>query len=326
MSENAPRKESRGERARRKSKEADHCYADTIEEIKAHYRVLLESRDRKIATLEKRLDRLSAEPNIYLGRKDSSEFRVLVVEPSSVLRTALMAALQRRFEVFGVADGYAALESLVAKPDLILTGLNLAHLDGIELLRHARRIAKDLPAIVMYGADDRVLARRAAALGARVLLQKPFRLAEAVAQVEAVATACKRPTSGYVFGVCLDPQERRGLYRLLDTRYRALFTASGSRAIAMADERPDVLVVDVAVADRSWNEIVAAFRSKREEIKVVAVCDPSHTHRVRATQTVRLDGLFVRPYTFDELLVWMERALARGRTHWGATAPQPVNE
>lgn len=285
--------ESRAQRAWRKADEADLRYVETLEEIKSHFGILLELRERKIAELEERLAQSTDE---------RANFNVLVAEHSVVLRTALVAILQRKFQAFGAADGYAALEAMVARPDLILTGLDLPYVNGVELVRHVRCLAEDLPVLVMYRADEAALLGRIADLGVRSCFRKPFRLAAVVEAVEAAARTSVRRGAGSVFGVCVEAEERDALFRVLDARWRTLITASGRTALELASECPDVLIVDVGVSDCPWRDVVGAFRKVREDVKVVALCDPPEADEVRAEERLPINGFVVRPFSLDALL------------------------
>ncbi len=309
MSDGKLRVESRAEAARRTAEEADQSYANTLEEIKEHFSLLLRLRDRKIEELEEKLTVAPARSHIDFDVKDRLDFKLLVVENSAVLRAALGAALRRKFHVLSVADGYAALEFMVERPDLILTDLDLPYVDGADMIRHVRRLTEELPIMVMYDRKDKDMLARVRPLGVRAFIRKPFRLDSVVDKAEAIAKTCKTHVKARVLAVCPNAQERHALYRLLDDRYHTLVAASGETALEMAEERPDVLILDVGLKDYPWKKVATAFLIKRRDTKVLALCDHDGAESVRTNGDVRGEELILRPYSFDELLLRIRKLL-----------------
>ena len=186
MSDEAPEQASRAETARRKAKEADRKCADTIEEIKRHFGVLLELRDRKIKVLEEKLRRLAELPEIEPGVEERLDLKVLVVVDSAVLRTALVAVLQRTLNAFSASNGRLPLEGLAEKPDLVLLGPDLPRGEVVGVVRGIRRVSEDLPILMMSRPGDEDLLASLQGLGVTgVLHGKSSLLARTAAEVEA---------------------------------------------------------------------------------------------------------------------------------------------
>ncbi len=73
----------------------------------------------------------------------------------------------------GGAEALARVEA--APPDLVLLDVRMpGGLDGVEVLRRLRRLAPDLPVIMVTGSEDLALARETLALGAFDYVSKPF--------------------------------------------------------------------------------------------------------------------------------------------------------
>jgi len=295
-------KESGAQRAWRRAADAERRRTETIDEVKAHFDTLLDLRDRKIAELERRLRRVADEFDLYFGPRERADFKVLVVEGTPVLRATLVAALQRKFHAYSAANGYGALEAIAAAPDLVLTALGLAHINGLDLVDHLQRLAGHIPVGVMYWPRESGALNQLKELGVNLFFQRPFRLADIVKEIEKLAKKRARQKRGYVFAVCPDAHERNALFHALNGPYRTLFTASGEVAAGMADECPDTLLVDTRVPDRPWDEIVAAFKRRREATKVVVLCDPAQAASMSDAVNVGVDELVVRPFAADALL------------------------
>ncbi|MBL4687263.1 MAG: response regulator [Nannocystaceae bacterium] len=114
---------------------------------------------------------------------------LLLVDDEEVLLRALARALRRRgFDVVTAADGIEALKVFEQHRDsisLVLLDLDLPELHGGDVLKAIRRMAPDVPVVVVSGAVEG--ARKAAAMndGASCVLTKPFSVATLL---EAVGT------------------------------------------------------------------------------------------------------------------------------------------
>ena len=112
--------------------------------------------------------------------------RVLVVddEPqiTRVLRHSLVA---HRFDVRTAADGLSALDTLKDwQPDLIITDLQMAEMDGIEFCREVRKLSA-VPIIVLSVRGDEKTKVNALDAGADDYVTKPFGMDELLARVRA---------------------------------------------------------------------------------------------------------------------------------------------
>jgi len=119
--------------------------------------------------------------------------RVLVVDDDRVQAESLSAMLARLGYVSAFAtEGIKALEMLCADPkafDVIVTDQNMPHISGTTLAAEAMRIRKDLPVLICTGCLDKSGEEKAAHLGVRVLVMKPFTLRE-------IAGAIRRALDG----------------------------------------------------------------------------------------------------------------------------------
>lgn len=115
--------------------------------------------------------------------------KILVVEDDAHISRVVCLWLKRNgHEVLTASDGRSALEMVrTNRPDLLLTDVNLPHMDGLELLQAVRTQGlMDAPAIMLTSRCDQTeIAARAASLGA-VVHAKPF---SPVHLMEAIETA-----------------------------------------------------------------------------------------------------------------------------------------
>jgi putative nucleotidyltransferase with HDIG domain len=110
---------------------------------------------------------------------------VLVVEDEDIVRDLVVHVLQRaRYQVAAAANGSSGLAALRNQSvDLILTDLRMPVMDGLELLREAKRLHPSVDVIVLtaYGTIDSAV--QALKLGAMDYLAKPFEINELLEQV-----------------------------------------------------------------------------------------------------------------------------------------------
>ncbi len=111
--------------------------------------------------------------------------RVLIVDDSEITRDMLVSLLQRRgFETIEAVDGKDALDKVpAARPDLVLTDLDMPVMDGVGLIRALRADASTsgLPIVVLStrgSAADKERAMNAGASG--YLVKSNFREADLV--------------------------------------------------------------------------------------------------------------------------------------------------
>jgi len=119
-----------------------------------------------------------------------AELIALVVEDSPTMRQLLVYALERIPDMTTVeaGDGVEALKCLAsnAKPDIILTDINMPIMDGLKLVQRVRADEKlrDVPIVIITtegGAEDRA---RALALGANAYITKPIKAPQVLRQVK----------------------------------------------------------------------------------------------------------------------------------------------
>jgi excisionase family DNA binding protein len=106
--------------------------------------------------------------------------RVLVADDEEAIRDLLARALALAdYDVETVPDGQAALDRLRARPyQLLITDLRMPGLDGLSVIREARRLYPHLPVVIITGYSSESSAIEAINLGVAGYLTKPFRVAK----------------------------------------------------------------------------------------------------------------------------------------------------
>ena len=109
--------------------------------------------------------------------------RVLVVDDEASIRDLLSKTLAlAEYDVDLAPDGRAALDRLRMIPyDLLITDLKMPGVDGLTVIREARRLKADLPVIIITGFSNEASAIEAVNLGVSGYLTKPFRVPRVLA-------------------------------------------------------------------------------------------------------------------------------------------------
>jgi excisionase family DNA binding protein len=109
--------------------------------------------------------------------------RVLVVDDEATIRDLLSKTLAlAEYDVDLAPDGRTALERLRMIPyDLLITDLKMPGVDGLAVIREARRLKADIPVIIITGFSTEASAIEAVNLGVAGYLTKPFRVPRVLA-------------------------------------------------------------------------------------------------------------------------------------------------
>ena len=111
--------------------------------------------------------------------------RLLVVDDESSIRELLTRTLVlAEYDVEALGEPRAALDRLrLVSYDLLLADLKMPDMDGLSLIREARRLHPTLKAIIITGYSTESSAIEAVNLGVVGYLVKPFRVPQVLAAV-----------------------------------------------------------------------------------------------------------------------------------------------
>jgi excisionase family DNA binding protein len=113
----------------------------------------------------------------------SARPRVLVVDDEASIRDLLSKTLAlAEYDVDLAPDGRTAIERLRIIPyDLLITDLRMPGVDGLTVIKEARRLKADIPVIIITGYSTEASAIEAVNLGVSGYLTKPFRVPRVLA-------------------------------------------------------------------------------------------------------------------------------------------------
>jgi excisionase family DNA binding protein len=103
--------------------------------------------------------------------------RILVVDDEQAVRDLLVRTLSTDYDVDAAPDGPTALERMdTTDYDLLITDLKMPGMDGLSVIREARRKSSDIAVVIVTGYSTEASAVEAINLGVSGYLTKPFRL------------------------------------------------------------------------------------------------------------------------------------------------------
>ena len=127
------------------------------------------------------------------GRKP---LRVLVIDDDAATLDFVTALLKAaNCEVHAAEGGEAGLRLAAAvSPDVVVLDVMMPHMDGYMVCRLLRDdlATSHIPVIMLTGADDPALNRKAYAAGAQACVPKPFRREGLIAAMQAVVAGVPR--------------------------------------------------------------------------------------------------------------------------------------
>ncbi len=111
--------------------------------------------------------------------------RILVVDDEASIRELLTRTLAlTEYHVEAVGDGRTALERLrLAAYDLLIADLRMPAMDGLTLIKEARRLHPSLKVVIITGYSTEASAIEAVNLGVVGYLVKPFRVPHVLSAV-----------------------------------------------------------------------------------------------------------------------------------------------
>jgi excisionase family DNA binding protein len=109
--------------------------------------------------------------------------RVLVVDDEASIRDLLSKTLAlAEYDIDVAPDGPSALERMrMYAYDLLIADLKMPGMDGLTLIREAKRFKADLPVLIITGFSTESSAIEAVNLGVAGYLTKPFRVPQVLA-------------------------------------------------------------------------------------------------------------------------------------------------
>ena len=123
--------------------------------------------------------------------------QILVIDKEDKITKFISRILRDEYTVFATHSGYDGLQRVKQRiPDLVLLGLNLSGLRGMEVLKNLKELETEIPVIVMTTNKRVKDAVQAIELGATFFITKPFDIETLRKYIENLFYSHKRPSQG----------------------------------------------------------------------------------------------------------------------------------
>lgn len=176
--------------------------------------------------------------------------RILIADDSRIVRASITQHIRDRFDIREVADGEAAWQAILldASIRVVLTDITMPKVDGFDLLARVRsskvQRIRELPMIVMSGADETAERERASKLGATDFISKSADAPEVVSRLDV-------------------------LVRLTSTREQLAETQATLESARTVD--PDTELLSLAFFDKQIGKLVSYARRNLTDVALICV-------------------------------------------------------
>lgn len=256
--------------------------------------------------------------------RDGTGKKILIVDDSVIIQKTLSAKLRAvGYQVFIAADGSAAVSAVRReRPDLILLDINfppdVGHgggvaWDGFLIMTWLRRMEEALttPVVIITGSDPAAFKNRCVAAGVSGYFQKPLKhdeLLSAIGKIlaaKAEADTASNSASAKTVLFIDDENDWRfmaSIY-LKDSGFEVLVAGNGAEGLArMRDSRPDVVLLDLNLANESGLEVLRQLKEEFPATRVILYTGMEHD-RQAIDAMLRLGAhQYLRKGTMGEML------------------------
>jgi signal transduction histidine kinase len=236
----------------------------------------------------------------------SRTLRLLIVDDDVATLDALSETLVLRMhgcQVDACDGAHRALEQLAANDyDAVISDVKMPGMDGIEMLSHVRRLAPDVPVMLITGHGQTDLAIQALRAGAFDLIQKPL-------------------DRDYVIAGVSRAVETRDLRRLLQTKQAALVEYA-----RVLEQRVEERTAELRTALRTKDEFLGLITHElRTPLAVIfGNIEMLHTRADRMDEESKVQAMADLRQETRRLLRIVENLLILARMEYEADRALPV--
>ena len=249
------------------------------------------------------------------GDVRGSETILVVEDQEAVRKWAVQALKSYGYRILEAAQGAEALllaQNCSDPIHLLLTDVVMPHMTGKELAERLGPLRPEMKVLYMSGYAPDLIARRAPLDPGVAHIAKPFAPQALAAKVREVLGAALPQASVLVVD---DDDSVQNFFELTiaNAGYKVFVAHDGSKALAlMREQRFDVVVTDLVMADREGLETIQVMRKEQPHVKIIAVSGAFAGMFLRAAKAPGAHVTLAKPVAPDELLAAIRRLLAAG--------------
>ncbi len=230
--------------------------------------------------------------------------RVLLVDDEKEFVDSLSERLDLRdLDADTAYDGEQALQAMeTGEPDVMVLDLRMPGIDGIEVLRRAKRDHPGVQVVILTGHGTEREEREAKRLGAFAYLQKPVDIDQLVGVLHKEKLKVLLVDDEKEFVESLS--ERLGL-RNIDPE----IAYDGEQALqAVKDSNPDLMVLDLRMPGIDGIEVLRKVRKTNPDVQVVILTGHGTDKEEKMAKKLGAFAYLKKPVDIDLLVRTMNRA------------------
>jgi response regulator RpfG family c-di-GMP phosphodiesterase len=242
--------------------------------------------------------------------------RVLVADPSAVVRSFLALSLERGGAHVSFADDAAQALEKIRDIDLVIVDSDLPGAGGVELCRRVKedRLSRHIPVIVLDSQGTGDIVRDAYQAGAGACIPKNQardKLLEDISQV-LMDAALRRDRLVLVVD---DSITVRSLVSrsLKEAGFRVMEAENGRAALRLLKEsRPDIILSDIDMPEMNGEAFCRAVHKDPGLASIPFVVMSSNDQRPIMRRMLRIgaDSYIVKPFNIEQLVITVEKLLS----------------
>lgn len=240
---------------------------------------------------------------------DKARTNILVVDDDSQLLDLLVDTLNAiGYQATGVLGGSEALEKLgKIQFDLMITDIKMPGMDGIALLRKAKRRYPNLPVLFITGVASPEIIGRGSPDG---FLAKPFRISHMEEMIENALTGKADETTRPIRKVMVVDDNQPFREMLSDTLRHNGFTPlaveDGEQALReLENGAVDAVVSDIKMPRMDGITLLKKIKERRPDLPVILVTaffSREETEQQTACSPAGADGFLRKPFKIETII------------------------
>jgi DNA-binding NtrC family response regulator len=236
-----------------------------------------------------------------------SDIRILVVDDDTQLLDLLVDTLDAvGYQVEGATDGIEALDKLKeGRYHLMITDIKMPGMDGITLLKKARRYYPDLPVLFITGYGAPEIIGRASADG---FLAKPFRISHIEELIERTLAGESETVARPIRKVLIvddDDSFREVLTDMLTAAdYVPLAVPSAEEALKQLEYgEVDAVITDIKMPGMDGVELLKKVKQRSPELPVILITGYMSAPQATTDEAAATaDGFLKKPFRIDNII------------------------